>query len=138
MFIELLTILTQDALVDNVTNQITDNTMDLSLKQKYQSDTIAQIHAKYNLEEDLIRDEIDNLEDKTGDEYAELMEELQELKEMEDQEVKAEEEKASDYETRIQLENDNLETRKEAMEKNIEAFQEALDQSIEKNFGYFQ
>ena len=138
MFIELLTILTQDAMVEDVTNQITDNTMDLRLKQKYQSDAIAQIHAKYNLEEELIRDEIENLDDKSGEEYAELMEELQELKDMEDQEVKAEEEKASDYELRMQLENDNLETRKEAMEKNIEAFQEALNQSIEKNFGYFQ
>ena len=138
MFVELLTILTQDALIEDVTNQITDNTMDLRLKQKYQSNAIAQIHDKYNLEEELIRDEIDKLDDKSGDEYEDLMRELQELKEMEDQEVKAEEEKASDYETKMQLENDNLEVRKEAMEKNVEAFQEALNQSIEKNFGYFQ
>ena len=69
MLTEQATILLNDAAANDITNQMTDNTLNLRLKQKYSSDTISQIHSKYDQEEQLIRDEINALEDKSVNEY---------------------------------------------------------------------
>ena len=116
MLTEQATILLNDAAANDITNQMTDNTLNLRLKQKYSSNTISQIHSKYDQEEQLIRDEINALEDKSGNEYEELISELKELKEEEDAEIEKTEEESNDYETHIELENAQLETRLEAIE----------------------
>ena len=45
---------------------------------------------------------------------------------------------ATDYETDIQLENDNLSTRLEAMKADTESLKELHQKNIEDSFGYFQ
>ena len=138
MLTEQATILLNDAAANDITNQMTDNTLNLRLKQKYSSDTISQIHSKYDQEEQLIRDEINALEDKSGNEYEELISELKELKEEEDAEIEKTEEESNDYETHIELENAQLETRLEAIKTDNESYKECLEGNIEKSFGYFQ
>lgn len=137
MFIELLAILTNKAQAESLTNQMTDNSMDLRIRQKYASDEISQINEKYDAEKDLVRNELANTDNMSA-EFDLLMAELNDIEENRDREVKAVEEEINDYETHIQLENDGISTRKQACEANIESFEQALDDNIKDTFGYFQ
>ena len=111
--------------------------MNIRLLEKYQSNSIKDIHYRYNLQEDAIQEEMDEL-DINSDEYAQLKEELQDLKELEDQEVSQVENETADKETPLQTENDYLETKLEAIKADNEALDEAIKQDIDDNFGYFQ
>lgn len=132
-----LTILLSDAQAEDTKAQITDNSMDIRLASKYASDEISKIHARYDAEEDLIQNQINDL-DSNSDEYDDLKAELKELKEREDAEVARVEEKLADYQNQKEMENANLETQLEHIEKNKESFQEGLQKHIESSFGYFQ
>ena len=129
--------LTNDALAPDIEAQMTDTSMTISLLEKYQSNSIKDIHYRYNLQEDAIQEEMDEL-DINSDEYAQLKEELQDLKELEDQEVSQVENETADKETPLQTENDYLETKLEAIKADNEALDEAIKQDIDDNFGYFQ
>ena len=137
MFSEQLMKLTNDALAHDIEAQMTDNSMNIRLLEKYQSNSIKDIHYRYNLQEDAIQEEMDEL-DINSDEYAQLKEELQDLKELEDQEVSQVENETADKETPLQTENDYLETKLEAIKADNEALDEAIKQDIDDNFGYFQ
>ena len=139
MLIDLLNIMNNDANASDIENQITKNSMAIRLKQKHSSAKISEIRAKYQVEEEKIRNKIDSLdEENSSKEYEDLMTELKELRDMEDDEVEAEEIAATDYETDIQLENDNLSTRLEAMKADTESLKELHQKNIEDSFGYFQ
>ena len=139
MLIDLLNIMNNDANASDIENQITKNSMAIRLKQKHSSAKISEIRAKYQVEEEKIRNKIDSLdEENSSKEYEDLMTELKELRDMEDDEVEVEENAATDYETDIQLENDNLSTRLEAMKADTESLKELHQKNIEDSFGYFQ
>ena len=138
MLTEQSTILFNDALAEDLKNQITSNSLTLRLKQKHSSNKIQEIHQQYNAEEEYIRNEMKEIDDTTSNEYMDLMAELKDLQEEEDQAVEQIENESADYETGVQMENDDLETRLEAVKSDTESFEEALKQNIEKTFGYFK
>ena len=132
------TILLYDAMLSELNNQMTDNSMDTRLLQKYSSDEVSKVHHKYAQEEEMIQNEINQLDDKSGSEYKELMAELKELRDEEDKEVERIEEKNSDAENAKSVENESLEVRAEAIRADRDALKEAMQKEIEDEFGYFQ
>lgn len=118
--------------------QITNNSQDLRLKQKHSSADSAEVNANYAADAELIRNEMNSLDDKTGAEYEELMAELKELQDDRDRQLTEIEEAATDYQNKIDIENDTLQTQLEAVNADIKGFEEARDQDIEDGFGYFQ
>ena len=128
-----------EAREETLTNELTDNSMDLRLKQQHSSNDVQAIRDKYAPEKDRINNEIQDL-DKTEqrEEYQDLMTELKELKDQEESEVERVENETNDYETIIQMENENLEVQIEEINSSTETFKEMLKQSVESEFGYFQ
>lgn len=117
--------------------QLTANSQRLMLNNKQQSNASSSIRFKYTQEKDLVQNNIDKLgEKKSSDEYKEMMEELKELNEKEESELKAQEDTAADAEAEIQAETDSLETQLEETEQEIESYSECEDQDIEKSFKY--
>ena len=138
MFSQQANIFLYDAKKNDITNQMTDNTQDLRLKQKHSAAEISDIHQKFSSEEDLVRAKIDSLEGVNAEnEYESLMAELKDLQDDEDREVEAAENMASVYENGIQLENDQLQSQLEAIVQDREGIEENLKENVEKTFGYF-
>lgn len=128
-----------EARSETITNELTDNSMDLRLEQKHSSNEIADIHAHYAPEKERIQNEIAGLDKiEQQDEYQDLMTELKELRDQEEAEVAQIEEDMKDQETAIQAENDILEVQLEEINTTTESFKEMLKQNIEQEFGYFQ
>ena len=124
---------------ESLTNQITDNSMDLRLLQKYASNEIDKIHAKYAPEKERIRDEIEGLDKaEMRDEYEDLMGELNDIKDNEEAEVARVEEELHQKEEEINLENDLLQAQLESVNADREGLEEARNQRIEEEYGYFQ
>ena len=128
-----------EARAETLTNELTDNSMDLRLHQKHSSKEIADIHAQYAPEKERIQNEIEGLDKiEQQDEYQDLMTELKELREEEEAEVQRVEDETKDYETITQTENEMLEVQLEEVKTTTESFKEMLKQNIEDEFGYFQ
>jgi hypothetical protein len=139
MFAEQSIILLYDAKSEDLTNQITDNSEDLRLLQKYASNEIGEIHAKYAPEKERIRDEIESLDKaENRDEYEDLINELKDVRDEEDAEIEAVETRIHDKEEEVTVENDLLQTQLEEVNAQTEVFEQMLSDSIKKNFGYFQ
>lgn len=139
MFAELLNLMTNHAKESDLETQSTTNSMSIRLRQKQSAAKISDIHAKFDVEKEQIRSEINGLDDDASSaEYQELMSELNDLKSEEEQQVEVEEQASEDYETGLQLENDNIATRLEAMKADDEAIEKCLEDNVEQNFGYFQ
>lgn len=138
MFGEHSTIQLYKAKKHDLQNQVTFNSLTLRLKQKHSSNSVSDVHHKYGVEESMIRNEIRGLDDKSGNEYLELMTELQELQDEEDRIVTQMEQESKDYESKIEMENASLETQLQAIDADIEGLEEMRKQNIEKVFGYFQ
>ena len=128
-----------EAREETLTNELTDNSMDLRLKQQHSSNDVQAIRDKYAPEKDRINNEIQDL-DKTEqrEEYQDLMTELKELKDQEEREVEKIENETNDYETIIQTENETLEVQVEEISASTETYKEMLKENIESEFGYFQ
>lgn len=132
-------IFTNEARAETLTNEITDNSMDLRLHQKRSSKEISDIHAQYAPEKERIQNEIEGLDKiEQQDEYQDLMTELKDLREEEEAAVKQVEDETNDYETNVQTENEMLEVQLEEVNTTTESFKEMLKQNIEDEFGYFQ
>lgn len=133
------TIFFGDARAESLTNEITDNSMDLRLAQKQASNQIDMVHANYAPEKEAIRNEIEGL-DKTEqrEEYQNLMTELNDLKQEEETKVAKIEDELNEYETEIQAENEMLEVQLEDVQTQTESFKEMLKENIEQEFSYFQ
>lgn len=124
---------------ESLTNQITDNSMDLRLLQKYASNEIDKIRAKYAPEKERIRDEIADLDkEELRDEYEDLMGELNDIKDNEDAEIARVEEELHQKEEEVNLENDLLQAQLESVNADREGLEEARNQRIEEEYGYFQ
>lgn len=124
---------------ETLTNELTDNSMDLRLEQKYSSNEIDNIRAEYAPEEERIRDEIESLDKiEQRDEYQDLLTELKDLREEKQDKIEKVEDETSDYETEIQVENENLEVILEDVNAQTEVFKEMLKQNVEEESGYFQ
>ena len=124
---------------ESLTNQMTDNSMDLRLLQKYASNEIDKIHSKYAPEKEQIRSEIEGLDKKEArDEYEDLMGELNDIKDEEDAAVARVEEELHQKEEEINLENDTLQAQLESVNADREGLEEARNQRIEDEYGYFQ
>ena len=138
MSAELATVFLYSLQANELEAQITNNLESVNAAQKYSSNEVAQIHLEANCEEDMIRNEIAALDDQTGDEYEDLMDEIRELKEEVDDKVEVVENRMSDFETNIQLENDRLEAQLEHCNQNHDAYKELAIQNAQDNAGYFQ
>ena len=124
---------------ESLTNEMTDNSMDLRLLQKYASNEIDRIHAKYAPEKERIRSEIEGLDKQEArDEYEDLMGELNDVKDEEEAAVERVEELLHQQEEEINLENDMLQAQLESVNTDREALEEARNQRIEEEYGYFQ
>ena len=128
-----------DARSETLTNELTDNSMDLCLAQKHASADTDRVRAEYAPEEERIRNEIEGL-DKTEqkEEYDDLLRELNDLKEEKESKLEKIENELNEYETQIQSENEILEVQLEDINAQNESFKEMLKQNIENEFGYFQ
>lgn len=132
------TIYAYESEVSDLELQITKLSEDKILKHKQSSSQISDIHAKYSVEKDLIRNEIRSLDNSdTNNEYKLLMADLNEVKDNEEREVEAEEDISTDYENELQLQIDELQTRKEAAGADLEGFKETNKENTEKSFKYF-
>ena len=139
MLIELLNIMNNDAAANELETQMTKNSMSIRLRQKQSASKISDIHAKYDVDKERIRNEINSLDKEAAiDEYQDLMSELNDLKDAEEREVEVEENASNDYETGLQLQNDSISTRLEALKADNESLKETHQQNIEKSFGYFK
>ena len=132
-------IYTNELRAETLTNELTDNSMDLRLLQKHTSAEIDKIRAYYAPEIEQIRNEIENL-DKTEnkEEYEDLIRELNDIKEEKEQKIAKYEDELSVNETERQSENEILEVQLEDIKAETESFREMLKQNIENDFGYFQ
>ena len=134
-----LAINTGELMAETLTNEQTDNSMDLRLAQKHNANSIEQIRSNYAPEKERINNEIESLDKvEQRDEYQDLMAELKEIKDQEEAEINRKEDEMADYEAGIQLENESLKTRLEAVQAQTDSFKEMLKQNIESEFGYFQ
>ena len=123
---------------EDLTNQMTENSMLLRLLQKYASNAIQDIQNNYAPEKERIRNEIESLDKKESRlEYEDLINELKELKDEEEAEIEAVEEAIAQKEEEINLENDMLETQLEAVEADGEMIDGFIETAVE-SFGYFQ
>lgn len=128
-----------DARAETLTNELTDNSMDLRLIQKHSSVDIDNIRQNYKPEKERINNEIDSMDKiEQQDEYQDLLTELKDLKEEEEAEVSRIETDLNEQETRMQTENELLETQLEDINTQTESFKEMLKEDIEDEFGYFQ
>lgn len=132
-------IYTNEAREETLTNELTDNSMDLRLRQKHSDNDIQAIRDKYAPEKDRINNEIEDLDKvEQREEYQELITELKDIKDQEEREIEQIENETNDYETIIQTENETLEVQVEEISASTETFKEMLKESIESEFGYFQ
>ena len=138
MLLQLLAKLLGTAQRQSIENQMTDNSMESRLKHKYSDNVVTRIHRQYDEEQSMIQNQMDAIDDKTSDEYKELMAELKDSKEEEDKAVEREENKATEYQDRIDRENAVLEDRLSTISADQEAWDNAINDDIQDNYGYFQ
>ena len=103
--LNVLAVLTCTAEASEIEFQMTENSEMKNLKATQSTRETAKLHQQYNEEQDLIRDEMKELGDRTSDEYLELSAELRESQTKEDDQVKKVEEEAKAYEEKIDLQN---------------------------------
>lgn len=138
-FLSLTTIIqSEKAEKETIEAQLTNNSLDIRLKQKTSSNEADMINTQCNEEVAQIRNEMAQMDDKTCDEYKELMNEIEELKDERDRKLSKIESEATDYETIKDTENQTLQSRLEAVSADIESYEEARQGNIEDSFGYFQ
>ena len=135
--LNVLAVLTCTAEASEIEFQMTENSEMKNLKATQSTRETAKLHQQYNEEQDLIRDEMKELGDRTSDEYLQLSAELRESQTKEDDQVKKVEEEAKAYEEKIDLQNDQLESQLQSINADKEGFQKGVDDYV-KTFGYFQ
>ena len=133
-----LTVRTQDAQIENLEAQLINNEERENAQHIKSSNETTKIHRKYDYEEELIQNEMDKIEDKTSDEYFDLMAEKKDLKEAEDKDVEQIEIKETEVQDKIERENATIEERKKALEEDKEATQENTKEDAQNSFAYFQ
>lgn len=134
--LNVLAILTCTAQENDIEAQMTQNSEMKNLKALKSTRETQKIHQQYNEEQDLIRNEMKELGDRTSDEYLDLSAELRDSQTEEDEKVKKIEEEAKGYEEKIDLENDQLESQIQSIQADKEGFQKGVD-DFTQTFNYF-
>lgn len=115
------------------TFQMTMNSHDLQVRHRDWSNAISKLHKTYGDEEKLLRNQMRAMDDKTSNEYFDLLSELEELQDEEDARVKEIESEQKDYEENVQAQNTSLETAIQAIDAQLESFQSAVKERAQGN-----
>ncbi len=126
---------TNIAAINNIENQLTDNSMEVDMKHKQASNEVALIHMRYGNEKSELREKKDALEDSDTDEYKEMLEEINMISEEEDRMCAQIEERQQDVQDTIDRENAMLEARLQAIQADQEGIDNARKQHIEDYSG---
>lgn len=133
-----MTVQTEIQQKNDIECQITSNTTEKNLKQRQSSAKIDEINHYYTQELALIKNAMNDIEDKTDPEYEKLMAEYKEMQSQRDIALTQAEAEATDYETAITVENDMLQAQLESITADLEAFKSARDEDVQDSAGYFQ
>ena len=115
--------------MNDIECQITKNSEDNRLLHKHQSTDVEGVQYRYGSEIKQVRNDMRECEDKTSNEYFELMSELEELEENRDAEIKRIENETTDKEQFYEAQKTTLETQYEA----VKADKEGIEQMQESN-----
>lgn len=126
------------ALKTTLEAQLIKNSRDTNLYQKQSNGKIESIHRHYTQEKELVKNDMNAVEDKTSPEYEALMQEYNDLKDEEDAQCSVVEKDATDYEQVMTSENDSIENRLEAIKADLESSKELQKEKVEQEFGYFE
>jgi len=133
-----LTVGTKNAQIQDLEAQILNNEEIKQLQHNSFSNDETRIKRDFAIEQEQIENQMDALDDKTSDEYFDLMAEKKDLQNERDEKVEQIEERANEMQTRIDNENAALSERKEALEQDRDATQENTNEEAKQEFGYFQ
>lgn len=132
-----LTVGTKNAQIQDLEAQILNNEEIKQLQHNSFSNDETRIKRDFAIEQEQIENQMDALDDKTSDEYFDLMAEKKDLQNERDEKIEQIEERANEMQTRIDNENAALSERKEVLEQEKNATQEFVNQEARKEFGYF-
>ena len=116
--------------MNDVQFQITQNSESNRLLHKTQSSDTENVQGRYGDEIKYVRREMRESEDKTSNEYFELMSELEELEENRDTELKRIENDTTEKEQFYEAQKTSLETQYEAIKADKEGLESAQEQNI--------
>lgn len=131
-----LTVQTLKAQKETLTNQLTDISSDTIMDTKYAANAKSAIDNDYEINKELIKNEMELIDDQTCPEYEELLKELNELKDERDQKMKRVEEEETYKEEVRDQEKVIIEADLEAVNADIESFKEGRDRAIEEEYSY--
>lgn len=131
-----LTIKTLKTEQETVTNQVADISEDTRVDSKYSANEKAAVNNEYDIQAEMIKSEMELIDDKTCPEYEELLQELNDFKEERDKKMqRIEDEQAYKEEVRDN-EKVILESKLQAINADIETFEEGRDKAIEEEYSY--
>jgi len=128
--------LSKDTLIaakNDLTFQLLMNSETQQFSYMQSSNTISDIEQHYSKEIQLVRNEMKGLDDKTSNEYYDLMAEVQELESERDEKVKQEESKRTDFQKRYDTQKTSIETRLESVKSDLEGIKQMQDSNIKRN-----
>lgn len=123
---------TLTAEMDDVELQRLQNSTTERLVHKHQSNDVEKIRSHYDSEISQIRNDMRACDDKTSEEYMDLMSEIEELQQEKDAKVTKAESEANDRSEELEQQDVSLETRFNAMKEDRDGLKEALEQSVKR------
>ena len=125
-----------DSLIQEYDDRLSSLSRTRNLTSKQMNGELEEINWSYNQEERLLRNDMNLIEDKTSDEYKELMAELQELQDEKSEKTTHMSNEIHDKDASLELEQSTIETSRSFVQKTRDGLQEILDSHIERS-GYF-
>lgn len=131
-----LTVKTLKAEQETITNQLTDISEDTRVDSRYAANAKASVDQEYDIQAEMIKSEMELIDDKTCPEYEELLQELNDFKEERDKKMQRIEDEEIYKEEKRDNEKVVLESKLQAVNADIETFKEGRDKAIEEEFSY--
>lgn len=131
-----LTVKTLKAEQETITNQLTDISEDTRVDSRYAANAKASVDQEYDIQAEMIKSEMELIDDKTCPEYEELLQELNDFKEERDKKMQRIEDEEIYKEEKRDNEKVILESKLQAVNADIETFKEGRDKAIEEEFSY--
>ena len=131
-----LTVKTLKAEQETITNQLTDISEDTRVDSRYAANAKASVDQEYDIQAEMIKSEMELIDDKTCPEYEELLQELNDFKEERDKKMQRIEDEEIYKEEARDNEKVILESKLQAVNADIETFKEGRDKAIEEEFSY--
>ena len=125
-----------DSLIQEYDDRLSSLSRTRNLTSKQMNGELEEINWSYNQEERLLRNDMNLIEDKTSDEYKELMAELQELQDEKSEKTTHMSNEIHDKDASLELEQSTIETSRSFVQKTRDGLQEILDSHVERS-GYF-